>query len=125
LGQRCRVRKLHDDGKTTLVSAYPEGVKNPVKGLFGGQAGCEPYAKVYDKDGKLVQDCGTGALIALEDSSRVVEVRLAGGSGYGDPLERPRDLVARDVKLGYVSGEGAERDYGAQVAAAPEPAHAE
>jgi N-methylhydantoinase B len=44
-----------------------------------------------------------------------------GGGGYGDPLDRPLDAVARDLDLGYVSRATAERDYGVVVAAA-EPA---
>ncbi|SDR96402.1 hydantoinase B/oxoprolinase family protein [Bradyrhizobium canariense] len=36
----------------------------------------------------------------------------AGGGGCGDPLERPIEDVVRDVELGYVSGERAQRDYG-------------
>ena len=41
-----------------------------------------------------------------------VHLKLAGGAGYGDPLSRPPELVLRDVVLGFVSIEAAERDYG-------------
>ena len=34
LGQRVRIRKLEDDGQTTLVSVYPEGVNNLDAGSF-------------------------------------------------------------------------------------------
>jgi len=37
---------------------------------------------------------------------------IGGGGGYGDPLQRPRELVAEDVRQGYVTPEGAARDYG-------------
>ena len=36
----------------------------------------------------------------------------AGGGGYGDPRERPRELIERDLELGYLTPEGAARDYG-------------
>src|SRR5690606_29644295 len=39
----------------------------------------------------------------------------AGGGGYGDPLDRDPRLVLEDVIDGYVSIEGAERDYGVVV----------
>ena len=41
--------------------------------------------------------------------------RTAGAGGWGDPLERPADLVARDVRRGLVSAEAAERDYGVVI----------
>jgi N-methylhydantoinase B len=44
-----------------------------------------------------------------------VYLRLAGGAGYGDPRERPAELVLRDVVLGFVSVESAERDYGVVI----------
>jgi N-methylhydantoinase B len=39
-------------------------------------------------------------------------VRVSGSGGYGDPLERDPELVARDVALGYVSVERAHAVYG-------------
>ncbi|MCF8130201.1 MAG: hypothetical protein K9N10_16945 [Deltaproteobacteria bacterium] len=39
-------------------------------------------------------------------------VRICGGGGYGDPLERDVERVEADVREGYVSLEAAERDYG-------------
>jgi len=44
-----------------------------------------------------------------------VHLRLAGGAGYGDPLTRTPELVLRDVVLGFVSVEAAERDYGVAI----------
>lgn len=41
----------------------------------------------------------------------------AGGGGHGDPLERDPEQVLEDVIDGYVSIEGAERDYGVVVEA--------
>jgi N-methylhydantoinase B len=41
-----------------------------------------------------------------------VEVMTPGGGGYGDPRERPRELVARDVARGYYTAEQAARLFG-------------
>ena len=38
-----------------------------------------------------------------------------GGGGYGNPLEREPERVSTDVALGYVTAEGARRDYGVAV----------
>ncbi len=41
-----------------------------------------------------------------------MQVRTLGGGGYGDPSERPRELVQRDLRCGYFSEATAESDYG-------------
>ncbi|MFV1979082.1 MAG: hydantoinase B/oxoprolinase family protein, partial [Myxococcota bacterium] len=41
-----------------------------------------------------------------------VQVHTPGGGGYGDPKERPRELVRRDLRCGYFSEASAESDYG-------------
>lgn len=41
-----------------------------------------------------------------------------GGGGYGDPLTRELAEVARDLNLGYISPDAAERDYGVVIAEA-------
>jgi len=46
-------------------------------------------------------------------------VNCAGG-GWGDPLERDPDAVRRDVRDGYVTIEGAARDYGVVITGDPE-----
>ena len=38
-------------------------------------------------------------------------VEMPGGGGMGPPKERDPEAVRRDVRLGYVSAEGAARDY--------------
>jgi N-methylhydantoinase B len=43
-----------------------------------------------------------------------------GGGGFGDPLERDPEHVKRDVRDGYVTIEGAARDYGVVVTGDPE-----
>jgi N-methylhydantoinase B len=44
----------------------------------------------------------------------------AGGGGWGNPLEREPARVLRDVRDGYVTIEGAARDYGVVVTGDPE-----
>lgn len=112
LGQRVRVRRLAKDGQSTLVSVYPEGVGNPTPGLFTGRAGGEARGTVQTKDGQIARDCGTGELVEVTSPDEIVEIILAGGSGYGDPRKRRRDDISRDVSEGYVSVERAEIDYG-------------
>lgn len=51
-------------------------------------------------------------------AGQVFRIDMPGGGGYGDPLTRPPEEVAEDVRNGVVSAEGAERDYGVIVEAA-------
>jgi N-methylhydantoinase B len=44
----------------------------------------------------------------------------AGGGGWGDPFEREPERVLRDVRDGYVTIEGAARDYGVVVTGDPD-----
>jgi 5-oxoprolinase (ATP-hydrolysing)/N-methylhydantoinase A len=103
LGTRTRMRKLHDDGLPTLASVAAEGVGVHAPGLFGGEQGGGARGAILDREGKVIRDCGTGELVTLTDTSRMIEIRLCGGSGFGPPKERSAALVEKDVREGYVS----------------------
>jgi N-methylhydantoinase B len=45
-----------------------------------------------------------------------ITVSSPGGGGHGDPLTRPAEEVERDLNLGYISPEAAERDFGVLIA---------
>ncbi len=117
LGMRTRLRKLTDDGLPMLASVYPEGVGVTVEGLAGGRPGGDVRGVVLDPDGNVVHDCGTGELVTLTRTDQIVEVRLGGGAGYGDPHERAAALVEHDITEGFVSPGAALRDYGMRPAA--------
>jgi N-methylhydantoinase B len=38
-------------------------------------------------------------------------LQTAGGGGYGSPDEREREAILRDIAEGYVSPDGAVKDY--------------
>jgi 5-oxoprolinase (ATP-hydrolysing) len=84
-------------------------------GLFGGRAGVLPGTAVRNsRDGQTVE-IGIGALVTLTSPDEVAELRLAGGSGFGDPLQRSIEAVQSDLDGGYVTPQGARRDYGCVV----------
>ncbi len=112
LGQRLRFAKRFDDGLPTLVSVYPEGVDNPIMGLFGGKPGGGAAGRVCDAQGRERVNCGTGQLVELTRTDDIVELVLAGGSGFGEPSERAPAALSRDIELGFVTPERAEADYG-------------
>jgi N-methylhydantoinase B/oxoprolinase/acetone carboxylase alpha subunit len=55
--------------------------------------------------------------VTLTSADEIVELRLAGGSGFGDPQQRPLEEVQRDLDGGYVTPEAARADYGCIVGA--------
>ena len=78
-------------------------------GLYGGQPGrpsnntLNPGPEALPLDSKLTMNIKHGDVFRHE---------LAGGGGWGNPLGRSIDKVVLDVRDGYVSLEGAKRDYG-------------
>ncbi|GAA4132036.1 hydantoinase B/oxoprolinase family protein [Aminobacter aganoensis] len=111
LGQVVRFRKREEDGLEMLVSVYPEGVDNPIDGLFGGQAGGGARGRVLSTDGRVLRDCGTGELVSLHRTDQVVELVLAGGSGYGNSAERDHAAISRDLALGFVTPDHVALNY--------------
>src|SRR5581483_10787347 len=90
------------DGKSALLwptsaSVYPEGVAVRTPGLFGGKPGGETHGWLIDRDGRRLKDYGVGELATLTAADEIVELQLAGGAGFGDPLERPLALVESDL----------------------------
>jgi 5-oxoprolinase (ATP-hydrolysing) len=110
LGQRLRLRKLYDDGAPAFVSVNPEGVGNPIDGLFGGMPGGLASGGITTPAAH--DDVGTGRLVQIDHPDQIVELVIAGGAGFGDPAERPPQAVATDLRLGLISPESAARDYG-------------
>ncbi|MCH7942431.1 MAG: hydantoinase B/oxoprolinase family protein [Proteobacteria bacterium] len=110
LGQIIVVRKLLDDDHPCQVGLYPNGVMATMPGLFGGKGGSRAQALVSNGDAG-VKNLGIGGLTQLTATGQRAELSLAGGAGYGDPLARLYDDVQADLDEGYVSAEGAERDY--------------
>jgi 5-oxoprolinase (ATP-hydrolysing) len=115
LGQRVRVRKLHDDGQRALMGVHPQGMVVATPGLFGGQPGQRAYVKV-EEPGRVREGLELHGLAEVDRADQVVTVEIGGGSGYGNPLERPVAEVAADLAEGLITPEGA-RVYGVTVTA--------
>ena len=109
------MRKLFDDGRPTLASVYPEGVAVQTPGLFGGRPSGDTHGWLVDHDGNKLEDYGVGELATLTTTRQVIELQLAGGAGFGDPMERSLALVESDLENGYITAAGAAADYGCVV----------
>jgi N-methylhydantoinase B len=88
-----------------VLSAMYDRTRCPAQGIQGGSPGAAGAVRTTDGRGlhpKRQQ--------RMDAEERVV-LSLPGGGGYGDPLEREPDLVARDVENGLVSVERAREVY--------------
>jgi N-methylhydantoinase B len=85
------------------------------KGYLGGQDGA--IGEFYLSNGERPNP---KAYISLEPEISAT-LELPGGGGYFDPLSRDPEAVLEDVVLGYVTVEGAERDYGVKITCSKRP----
>lgn len=100
----CRVFTVLIDGVEICICA--DRHLTPPPGLFGGMAGATA---------RYVLNPGTPAEQVLSSKTpyisvtagSVVWLQSAGGGGYGDPKKRPRELVERDLRDGYITEERA------------------
>lgn len=82
----------------------------PPWGLHGGLSGAVSLAIIHRADG-TIDEVQKATDVQFRVGDRITYL-TAGGGGYGDPLARGRDQVARDVRAGLVTKEAAAADYG-------------
>ena len=116
LGQRMRARRLESGTEPIMVGLHPEGHGIDVPGLFGGLPGGGAVGFVKRADG-TVHNVGTGETVAMTDARLEIDATIAGGSGFGSPHERALEDIASDLENGYITPEGAARDYGCVMTA--------
>ncbi|HSF26721.1 MAG TPA: hydantoinase B/oxoprolinase family protein, partial [Actinomycetes bacterium] len=83
-------------------------------GVKGGKAG-RPFQVTIDPGGPNEREVDALADAEPVRAGEVIRIRTTGGGGWGDPLERSYDEVARDIRWGKVSFDGARADYGVVV----------
>jgi len=79
-------------------------------GLRGGLPAARARAFILRRDGRR-EDLPSKQMLTLHPGDQLWEY-IAGGAGYGDPLERDPDLVLADVLDGKVSSAAARAEYG-------------
>jgi N-methylhydantoinase B len=95
-----------DGGPSWNLSAMYDRTRFPAPGMLGGGDGAA--GSVGTASGETLHPKRQQRIPAGE---RLV-LKLPGGGGYGDPLERDPELVRRDVEDGLVSPEHALEAYG-------------
>ncbi|HKZ55430.1 MAG TPA: hydantoinase B/oxoprolinase family protein [Anaerolineales bacterium] len=114
LGLRRDIRVLIDD---VTWARYGDRQKFAPFGLHGGKPGAK---------GQFVLNPGTGEERVMKSkgldrlkAGDVVSLRLPGAGGFGEPMQRDRAALLRDVRDGKVSPESALRDYDVEVGLGP------
>jgi N-methylhydantoinase B len=85
--------------------------KFPPKGVAGGKGGTRARFVVRVGTDKEYETPASARVEMLAGERFLLQ--SAGGGGYGDPRERDRAALQRDIAEGYVSKQAAVRDYGA------------
>lgn len=107
LGQETVMECLND---TPVQVAFSGGrLVEPAIGREGAEAGAEGVIQIRD-DAPFARS-GRGVM----EKGDLCRFAQPGGGGFGDPAERDAALIARDLRLGYITPEGAARDYGVRV----------
>jgi N-methylhydantoinase B/oxoprolinase/acetone carboxylase alpha subunit len=76
--------------------------------IYGRKGGGYGRGNALTLNGESVPHGGTYRM----DPGTVLRFELPGGGGYGDPLDRAPEAVARDVRAGLVSPDKAREEYG-------------
>jgi N-methylhydantoinase B len=95
------------------VSHRGERFRTAPWGLLGGLSARGGCAFIVRKDGSR-EEVASKQMLTLRPGDQLWEY-VAGGAGYGDPLERDPELVLADVRDRKVSCERAKADYGVVV----------
>ncbi|GER74693.1 hydantoinase B/oxoprolinase family protein [Weizmannia acidilactici] len=100
------------DGQTATIT-YGRHI-TPPWGIHEGQNGSVNQFYVEKANGEIDGPFGCYPRYPLQKND-VVKLMTATGGGYGNPLKRPAQKVARDVKNEYISVSEAEEVYGVRV----------
>ncbi|MCC7428750.1 MAG: hydantoinase B/oxoprolinase family protein [Alphaproteobacteria bacterium] len=104
LGQIMRIKSLQD--APFAISARFDRVRNPARGRDGG--GNAATGRLSLGNGTELRAKG----VQTVPNGQTLIVEMPGGGGYGDPRERPAELVAADVANGMISVVVAAEKYG-------------
>ena len=107
-------------GPEIVVNALFDRTKTQAPGMFGGRPGAssgifikkqgDTEFRRFSEAFGTVSDSKFTRVVVTEGDLIILD--SAGGGGYGDPGERPRELVAEDVRQGFVSPAAAAEYYG-------------
>jgi N-methylhydantoinase B/oxoprolinase/acetone carboxylase alpha subunit len=93
-----------------MVSHRGERFASSPWGLEGGSPGARAHAYIVRADGTR-EELPSKKMIVLHPGDQLWEY-IAGGAGYGDPLDREPAAVLADLRDGKITATSADADYG-------------
>jgi N-methylhydantoinase B len=109
LGVR-RVYRILDDEVT--FNCYSDRFRIAPWGLFGGHPG-QPSRFSVERRGEVIE-LDSKVNYPLQKGDRLI-IEIAGGGGYGDPRQRNRESVLRDLEESLITPEEARDVYGLEA----------
>jgi N-methylhydantoinase B len=110
----CGIEKQYLFGRPGAFTVNDDRATLDPWGLGGGAHGGRSAKIVVRADGTREELPSKVDNVPVQAGDRLI-FRTAGAGGWGDPYDRPAELVERDVRRKLVSAEAAERDYGVVV----------
>lgn len=111
VGQTMTVEALRDDG--VIVGRGMERLRFQPYGVSGGRPGAVLKA-IFNKGRPDERALGKIHELKMAKGDTIT-LLMPGGGGFGNPFERDAEMVLRDVRNGFVTVEGAARDYGVAI----------
>lgn len=111
VGQMMTIEALRDDG--VMVGRGMERLRFQPFGVSGGKPGAVLQA-IFNKGKPDERDLGKIHELKMAKGDTLT-LLMPGGGGFGNPFERDPATVLRDVENGFVTVEGAARDYGVRI----------
>jgi N-methylhydantoinase B len=109
LGAIYEIEVLADSGADVFLLG--ERGKYPPFGVNGGKSAALNRFFYETDAGEAVPPLVSKVTDVRLRRNRKVRLETPGGGGFGDPATRDPERVMRDVRLGYVTPEAAQRDY--------------
>ncbi len=91
---------------------FGERAKHAPPGVLGGKSAALNKFYFEQSEGDLTPPMGSKMVGIQLINGQAVRLESPGGGGYGDPLMRSIDAVTEDIRLGYVTPENAQSEYG-------------
>ncbi len=97
-------------GGATQIVTFGDGDVEPAFGIDGGGCGTLNGIELRYPDGQVVVPRSKDLIIGVPAGTIYRQV-AGGGGGYGEPAERPVEVVAREVRDGVISATVARDTY--------------